>query len=89
MWRADESEAGRVADRLALVGAEGRILRRWPETARRLSGADFASGTTTDEVARRPRGAAPAGGARCSRGRRPADPPRPGADSSRNSSARG
>ena len=51
MWRTDEVEAGRVADRLALAGAEGRILRRWPETARRLSSAEVASGTTSDEVA--------------------------------------
>jgi len=63
MWRADEGEAGRVADRLALVGAEGRILRRWPETARRLSGAEVASGTTTDEVAAAAAGL-PAGGRR-------------------------
>ena len=50
MWRADEAQVEGVADRLALVGAEGRILRRWPETARRLSAADAASDMTPDEV---------------------------------------
>jgi tRNA nucleotidyltransferase (CCA-adding enzyme) len=50
MWRSDEIEAGRVTDRLALVGAEGRILRRWPETARRLSGGDVAGSITADEI---------------------------------------
>jgi len=50
MGPTDEAGAGRVADRLSLAGAEGRILRHWPETARRLSGAQVATGDTTDEL---------------------------------------
>jgi tRNA nucleotidyltransferase (CCA-adding enzyme) len=37
MGHAGEREVERVADRLALAGAESRILRRWPEVAGQLS----------------------------------------------------
>ena len=39
MGHAGEREVERVAERLALAGAEGRIFRRWPEVAGQLSGA--------------------------------------------------
>jgi tRNA nucleotidyltransferase (CCA-adding enzyme) len=51
MWQAGEREIERVAERLALVGAEGRILRRWPETAGRLSEAELPKDVTNDELA--------------------------------------
>ncbi len=50
MWQAGESQVERVADRLALVGPEGRALRRWPETAAQLADGALAKGTSNDEI---------------------------------------
>jgi tRNA nucleotidyltransferase (CCA-adding enzyme) len=50
MWQAGEREVERVADRLALSGPEGRVLRRWPETAARLADGALAKGTSNDEL---------------------------------------
>ncbi len=51
MWQAGEREVEHVCDRLALVGAQGRSLRRWPEVARRLAAADVAKDVSNDELA--------------------------------------
>ena len=50
MWQASEREVERVADRLALVGAEGRTLRRWPDVAGRLAGATVPKDVSPDEL---------------------------------------
>ncbi len=50
MWRAGERQVERVADRLALAGAEGRIFRGWPGTAGRLAGATITGDVSADEL---------------------------------------
>ena len=50
MWQAGEREVERVADRLALAGAEGRIFRGWPGAAARLVGATITADVSADEL---------------------------------------
>ena len=50
MWQSGEREVERVADRLALAGAEGRVFRGWPDTARRLAEATVADDVSADEL---------------------------------------
>ncbi len=50
MWQAGEGAVGRVAERLALVGAEGRVLRRWPDVAGRLARATVPEDVSPDEL---------------------------------------
>ena len=73
MWQAGEGAVGRVAERLALVGAEGRVLRRWPDVAGRLARATVPEDVSPDELVaaasslparRAPRAAREGGGAR-------------------------
>ena len=48
--RRARGQSGRVAERLALVGAEGRVLRRWPDVAGRLARATVPEDVSPDEL---------------------------------------